>query len=216
MHNGRLLGIDKEDNKRAVLFAVCLVAMFAIAIGAAYAYLTDSETVKNDFTLDTNLDISLTEPNFNADEAKHMLPAQTIAKDPVIENIGTVDSYVAATVKVPQFSGNILNAEGKVEAVANHDLFSYLLNEGWSIYGEPAVADGFVTYTYVYADALAANQKTAPIFNDVTMANLTQDVGITDTAIDVDAFAIQSHGFDSATDAYKAYLEQNVEGVVAD
>lgn len=187
----------------------------ALAIGGSIAYLTDTDTIQNQFTLDTNLAISLEEANFDADTAKGLVPTQVVSKDPKVKNDGTVDAYIAATVKVPVMSGKVLDADNKIQNVVDLDLYGYDLGEGWTLYGQPIVKDGFKIYTYVYSDVLAGSATTNALFDSVKVANFTEDPGLDDVNIDVAAYAIQSHGFDSASDAYEAYLSQSIAAATA-
>ena len=212
MDNTEILHETDKPASKAKKGVVALALAGMLAVGGALAYLTDSASVTNDFTLDTNLSVALTEPNWDADAAKAMTPTMTVAKDPHIANDGTVSEWVAATVKVPVFTGKMLNDEGKIVDVTDQDLFTYELGAGWTQSGAATVADGYRTYTYVYSTALDAGAAAADLFSEVTMANLTQDVGITDTTIDVTAHAIQKTGFDDAASAYAAYTAQIAAG----
>lgn len=207
---------NSNNGKRFAAAAVSAALVATLAVGGSIAYLTDSATIENQFTLDTNLAISLEEANFDAETAQGLLPTQEVLKDPKVSNDGTVEAYIAATVRIPVMSGNILSDDNKLQAVQDHDLYSYELGEGWAQYGDAVVKDGFKTYTYLYTGTLAGNAKTAPIFDAVKVANFTEDPGLENVNIDVAAYAIQSHGFDSATSAYEAYLAQTVAALVVE
>lgn len=187
--------------------ATCGTLACTLGVGTAAAYLTGTATSTNPFTLDTNLKISLTEPSFVPASAQNVKPAQTVSKDPTITNTGSVPAYIAVDVKVPVFTGKAVQAD-KIAALTNADLFSYTTNTGWSQLGTPVIADGFRTYRYVYNNELAAGAQTSSLFNFVTLANLTEDVGITNTSIGITAYAIQSEGFASAAEASGAYDTQ--------
>ncbi len=190
--------------KRAGTAAVCGALACALGVGTAAAYLTGSVSTNNPFRLSTDLKIELTEPSFAADEAKAVKPAQTVAKDPIITNTGSMDAYIAADVKIPLFTGDVLS-DGTVSSVKDQELFTYAVNDGWTLKGTPKVEGGFKTYSYVYSSPIAPSWKTSSIFDSVTLANLTQDVGITDTSIDITAYAIQAEGFANSLDANSAY-----------
>ncbi len=207
---------EKENNKKYVVAVIALLLIAALGIGVSFAYLVAQDSINNRFNLDTNLSISLTEPSFVEENAKNLVPAQVVAKDPTITNDGTVEAYVAATVKVPVFSGKYLDAANALKVAKDVDLFSYTLGNGWSEIGTPFVKDGFSTHTYVYADTLASSASASPIFDSVTLANLTEDAGITDTSIDVTAYAIQSVGFETSQEAYEAYLAQTADAAIAE
>ncbi len=198
--------------KRIGAAAACGLLACTIGAGAAAAYLTGIATAENPFTLDANLKIELSEPSFSAAAAKDLKPLQSVAKDPTITNTGSVTAYVAADVKVPVFSGSAIK-DGTIAELTDADLFSYTVNNGWKQIGEAQLADGFRTYRYVYDAELAAGAKTPSVFDAVTVANLTEDVGISETTIDITAHAIQSEGFANATDACSAYDAQARLGV---
>lgn len=214
----RKVALCKETVSPGKRFAVGVASaslVAALAIGGALAYLTDSASIQNQFTLDTNLSIALEEANFDAEMASGLLPTQEVSKDPKVINNGTVDAYIAATVKLPVMDGKVLDKEGKIQEVTAFDLYSFDLGEGWVSYGEASVQDGFKTYTYLYSGFLAGGNETGPIFNKFEVANFIDDPGLENVNIDIEAYAIQSHGFDSAADAYEAYKMQNVVAAVS-
>lgn len=206
----------EQGRKRRIGGAIvgCALAS-ALVVGGALQFLTDHKTVVNDLALDTNLSIALTEPNWDADAAKQMVPDMEVAKDPTVTNDGTVSEYVFAKVKVPVFTGKVAGEDGKAVAVTDTDLFSFTPGAGWTQVGDPVVADGFRTYTYAYGTALDAGDAAAAVFDKVKTANLTEGIETTDTQITVDAFAIQSQGFDTPAAAWSAYCAQEVAAAQA-
>lgn len=202
---------EKPDKRRRAGGAIigCALAC-ALAVGGALQFLTDHKTVTNDLALDTDLSIELTEPNWDPEAAKQMVPEKEVAKDPTIANDGTVSEYVFAKVKVPVFTGKVAGEDGKATDVVDADLFAFDANEGWTQIGTATVEGGFRTYTFAYDDPLAAGESAAPVFSKVKTANLTTGLEITDTQIVVDAYAIQSLGFDTAGAAWAAYSAQEV------
>lgn len=200
--------LSDKHNKRLLAALVGCALALSLALGGALAYLTDTASVVNDLSLDTNLSISLSEPNWDPANATRMIPTKTIDKDPTITNDGTVDEWVFAKVSVPVFTGSVANEEGKSVDVVDNDLFFYTVNAGWTQQGEPTISDGFRTYCYVYDSPLSANQSTSSIFDEITTANLTRGLSMTDTQIIVEAFAMQKVGFETAQDAMAAYNAQ--------
>ncbi len=200
---------DEGKGKRRVAAAFVGGALaLTLAMGGVLAYLTDTESVTNNLSLDTNLSIALTEPNWDPEAAKAMTPTMEIAKDPTITNDGTVDEYVFAKVQMPVFTGSVVGEDGKATAVTNMDLYAFTVGEGWTQIGEPTVADGVRTYTYQYSKTLAAGEAATPVFDKLITANLTSDVGITDNQVILDAFSIQKQGFDTPAAAWAAYNAQ--------
>ncbi len=194
----------EKSVKRAAAAATCGALACLLGISAAAAYLTGTARAVNPFTINANLKVELTEPAFSSEAAANMLPAQTVAKDPTITNAGSIPVYIAADVKIPVFSGNAL-IEGVDTTLADADLFTFAVNDGWEQDGAPLLKDGYRTYRYIYEAELAPNASTKSIFDAVTLANFTQDAGITTTSIDVSAYAIQSEGFSDAHEACAAY-----------
>lgn len=198
---------SKRGMKRIGSAVACGALACALGVGTAAAYLTGAVSVQNPFTLNTDLKIQLTEPSFSTEAAKNLKPLQTVAKDPTVTNSGSVDAYIAADVKVPLFSGSAI-VDGKAQQVTNADLFTYALNSGWKQIGNAKDEGGFRTYRYIYDAELGSGEQAPSIFDAVTLANLTEDVGITETSLDVTAYAIQSEGFANATEACDAYDTQ--------
>lgn len=209
------MGQKKDFNSDKIKIAVVGGALAAtLAVGGTLAYLTATDSITNSLSLDTNLSISLKEPSFAEESAKNLLPTQAVAKDPTITNDGSVDAYIAAVVKVPLFDGKVITEAGKTD-VTQSDLFTYELGEGWTKFGESKIEDGYRINTYVYDSQLKSQQSTSPIFSEIVTANLASSIENNEVTVDVDAFAIQSYGFDSAADAYSAYLSQETEAVKA-
>lgn len=200
--------VSNQQNKRLFAALIGCTLALSLALGGALAYLTDATSLTNELSLDTNLSIELTEPNWDPNSATRMVPTKTIAKDPTIFNNGSVEEWVFAKVSIPIFSGSIANEEGVSVEVNENDLFSYDLNTGWAQQGDPVVADGFRTYCYVYNSPLSAGQSTTPIFDQITTANLTRGLSMSDTQIIVEGLAMQKVGFETAQDALAAYNAQ--------
>ena len=92
--------------KRFVAILLCVTLVALAAIGATFAYLTDSKTVKNTFTVG-DVKIKLDETNVNAPDgdrvtsnAYHVYPGAVVKKDPIVHNVGENAAYIRATVNV--------------------------------------------------------------------------------------------------------------------
>lgn len=202
-------------NKKKV-FAVAIVLLLIILIGGVIAYFTDKEEVTNTFTLG-NVNITLTEPNYDTVEAAKLAPNKIIDKDPTITNVGTNDAYIFAKVEIPYYSVTSRNES----TAADTELFALLKsdgtagpNTGWTQVSRTADATSHkVTYVYAYTGAEAATMETvakngsAVLFNKVKFANLSDyseltnssNAAITETFdVKVEAYAIQK---DLANDA---------------
>lgn len=147
----------KKKSLVSMLIALSLVAV--IMIGATLAYLTDTtDDVVNTFTIG-NVNIDLTEPSWNPEDAENLEPGAEVAKDPIVTNTGKNDGYVAITV-----TGMEDMAKAGFEAT---------VNDGWVLVdanGAPVagwdgkLVDGIYAYT---VGALAPEAKSVSLFDKV-------------------------------------------------
>ena len=196
----------KKKNTKKWLIIAALVAIVVAAIAGIgiWAYLTDTESVSNVFTVG-KVDITLTEPSWNANNAKNITAKMKLAKDPTVKNVGANDAYVYLKVKVPK----VKLKDGDTLKVP---LFTYQVNSGWSELTEKVVEeDSYIEKVYYYNQndgILAVNSETPALFNEVQVANITSDTTYTtvegetkrlaedtnyklEQAIDINAYAIQ-------------------------
>ncbi len=151
----------KKKSLVSMLIALSLVAV--IMIGATLAYLTDTtDNVVNTFTIG-KVDITLTEPSWDPEDAENLEPGAEIAKDPVVTNTGKNDAYVAVTV-----TGMEEMAKVGFEAV---------VNDGWVLVdanGTPVagwdgkLVDGIYAYT---AGVLAPSEVSGSLFDKVVFTD---------------------------------------------
>lgn len=149
----------KSKPAKAVL-SVALVGALGFA-GVMGAYFTGQDTKENKFDISAGLTdkITVVEENWDTtdadtngipDAAEHVVPLQTIAKDPVVKNESDVETWLFCQIKVPTANVSVVGEDGSPEAAASHELFTYTVNEGWTESGTPVVADGYTTHTYLY------------------------------------------------------------------
>lgn len=210
--------------KKKILALALVVAMLAISVvSGTLAYFTDQDAdLENVFTFG-EVDIKLIESQYTigvdnanddtvrndnetfqnefSDKNNLLVPTDYVAKNPYIENVGTVDAYVFFRVIV---SNEIL------------DLITIDWNDYYEIIqAEPFGANG------EYTNFLVLNKEDArlqpndvadePVFYGFTV---DKDVTIFDAesvdfegAITVSAFALQADGFDNFKDAFNtAYV----------
>lgn len=204
--------------KNKTKMALCAASIIGVVgISGAFAYLTDTDTADNTFTVG-KVEIELQEPTWDETAAEDMAANATIAKDPQVKNIGVNDAYVYLKVTVPVETVITAQPDGTRNAEAATQLFTYEVNDGWTEIAsakEENVTDGSGTYTYVYyyENAIAANETTPTLFDEVTFANVIEgEVDETTQTITVDAYAIQSENLTDGTsieDAYGIYVNQN-------
>ena len=206
----------------AILLCVTLIAL--AAIGATFAYLTDTKTVKNTFTFgDVKITLDETDiKNPTGDRVTKndyaVYPGAVVTKDPIVHNTGKNGAYIRATVNVsnwmnlvseyyPEFKGTFPNDDYK----AALNLLVGELGEGWSVVGVEA-GDTFTIgqfdakFVLKYDGILASGADTTAMFQTVTVpAGITNASASTFSEVKVIAQAIQADGFASWEAAFAAY-----------
>ena len=212
--------------KRFVAILLCVTLVALAAIGATFAYLTDSKTVNNTFTMG-NVKITLDETNVNdptgdrvTSNAYNVYPGAVVTKDPIVHNTGKNAAYIRATVNVsnwmnlcakyyPEF-GIAYPHEGYEKSL---ELLVGTLGEGWSVVGVTAgdtmtIGQFDAKFILKYDGKLAAGADTAAMFQNVTIPagidNANADAG-SFSSVKVVAQAMQADGFDTWEAAFAAY-----------
>jgi len=202
------------NKKKTIIAAVVLLAV--LVVGGAIAYFTDTDEKTNTFTIG-NVDISLTEPSWVTtdsdsdgvpDASQDLMPGQTVAKDPTINNLSTKNSaYVFAKVVVPCTT-----------ETTPQEIFTYTVNTGWTELSTAAVActsGGTATHVYYYgsdgnltelakaADASTPTSTSTAVFSSVTLrSTLKGNEGLTGNKdIVVTGYGIQKDGLTSTVPA---------------
>lgn len=210
--------------KRFVAILLCVTLVALAAIGATFAYLTDTKTVDNTFTMG-NVAIKLDETNVNdptgdrvTSNAYNVYPGAVVTKDPIVHNTGKNAAYIRATVNVSNWM-NLVGAYypdfkytfGQEGYKAALNLLVGELGEGWSVVGVEA-GDTFTIgqfdakFILKYEGALASGDDTTAMFQTVTIPAGIDNVN-TDSfkEVKVVAQAIQADGFDTWEAAFAAY-----------
>lgn len=210
--------------KRFVAILLCVTLVALAAIGATFAYLTDSKTVNNTFTMG-NVAIKLDETNVNdptgdrvTSNAYNVYPGAVVTKDPIVHNTGKNAAYIRATVNVSNWmnlcaayypeSGFEFTKPGYEKSL---ELLVGTLGEGWSVVGVEA-GDTFTIgqfdakFILKYDGELAAGDDTTAMFQTVTIPAGIDNAN-TDSfkEVKVVAQAIQADGFDTWEAAFAAY-----------
>ena len=179
------------NRKKTIIAAVVL--MLVLLVGGLIAYFTDTEDVKNTFTIG-KVDITLTEPNWNENNAKDLMPGTTVAKDPTVTVAAdSADAYVFVKVEVPCVG----------TGTDRRELFTYTLESGWSPLSEAektCAENAVATHVYAHSDAMSAND-TAKLFSTVKLdEDLTQEEADGLVAeMPINAYAIQKENVAGAT-----------------
>ena len=225
-------------NKRniAILAAVTLTA--SLVVGSTLAYFYDKNEVKNPFTMagtseDTGVDLELTEPGYNPDESKDMLPGDVIVKDPTIEN-KRGDSYARFIIKlVEKDTDTIITDEERANRIlttlfydktgTNIDVDSkYSKTDMDGLVGAGDVltpvndeftldtsrsSTGLYYYNYTDGDGILHNGDIKKLFTNVVIPtnwSQTEIDPLGNYDIIVQAEAIQSANFADAAEAFDA------------
>lgn len=210
--------------KRFVAILLCVTLVALAAIGATFAYLTDTKTVDNTFTMG-NVAIKLDETNVNdptgdrvTSNAYNVYPGAVVTKDPIVHNTGKNAAYIRATVNVsnwmnlcaayyPDFGISYPNAgyeQSLLRLVGD-------LGEGWSVVGVEAddtftIGQFDAKFILKYDGKLASGADTTAMFQTVTIPTGIDNVN-TDSfkEVKVVAQAMQADGFDTWEAAFAAY-----------
>lgn len=212
--------------KRFVAILLCVTLVALAAIGATFAYLTDTKTVDNTFTMG-NVAIKLDETNVNdptgdrvTSNTYNVYPGAVVTKDPIVHNTGKNAAYIRATVNVSNWmnlcaayypeSGFEFTKPGYEKSL---ELLVGTLGEGWSVVGVEA-GDTFTIgqfdakFILKYDGKLAAGDDTTAMFQKVIIPagidNASADAG-SFSSVKVVAQAIQADGFDTWQAAFAAY-----------
>ena len=210
--------------KRFVAILLCVTLVALAAIGATFAYLTDTKSVNNTFTMG-NVAIKLDETNVNdptgarvTSNAYNVYPGAVVTKDPIVHNVGANAAYIRATVNVSNWMNLVGAYYPDFKETFPNDGYKAALNllvgelgKGWSVVGVEA-GDTFTIgqfdakFILKYEGTLAAGADTTAMFQTVTIPAGIDNAN-TDSfkEVKVVAQAIQADGFDTWEDAFAAY-----------
>ena len=208
--------------KRFVAILLCVTLVALAAIGATFAYLTDTKTVNNTFTMG-NVAIKLDETNVNdptgdrvTSNEYNVYPGAVVKKDPIVHNTGKNAAYIRATINVENWMNNCAAYYpefGIAYPSAGYEqsllLLVDALGNGWSIVGvetgKPFELGNFsAKFILKYDGTLASGADTTAMFNNVKVPAGIKN-GNDFGAITVVAQAIQADGFDTWEAAFAAY-----------
>lgn len=211
--------------KRFVAILLCVTLVALAAIGATFAYLTDSKTVNNTFTMG-NVAIKLDETDIKnptgdrvTSNEYNVYPGAVVKKDPIVHNTGKNAAYIRATINVENWMNNCAAYYPEFgiaypSAGYEQSLLRLVgdLGEGWSIVGV-TTGDTFIygeqfdaKFILKYDGELAAGDNTTAMFQTVTIPAGIDNVNTEGfNEVKVVAQAIQADGFDTWEAAFAAY-----------
>lgn len=217
--------------KRFIAILLCVTLVALAAIGATFAYLTDSKTVKNTFTVG-DVKIKLDETNVNAPEGDrvtsntyNVYPGLVVTKDPTVHNTGKNGAYVRAVVTIENgmnwlglYNENVWTAP---QEAAFNAMINNTLGEGWELvditYGTsgPNHPTSDFIATLKYTNVLEAGKDTTAMFSQIAFPTKLTGNDVTtridqngEFGINVVAQAIQADGFGSWDAAFEAFDAQ--------
>ena len=204
---------------------VALVVLVAVAsVLGTLAYLTDTRTVENTFTMG-DVKIKLDETNVNNPEGDRVTendyevyPGAVVTKDPIVHNVGANGAYIRATVNVsdwmnlvgayyPDFKETFPN-EGYRVAL---NLLVGDLGEGWSVVDVEAgnvftIGQFDAKFILKYDGVLESGRDTTAMFQTVTIpAGIDNANAASFNSVKVEAQAMQANGFDTWEAAFAAF-----------
>ena len=209
-----------KRSKHLVL-ALCAVLLVVGAILGTVAYLQDTASVVNTFTVgNVHLKLDETavdekgEPTGGRTEtgnAYHLLPGETYTKDPTVTVLkGSEESYVRMMLA--------LNCASELDAIfaPNGAVLTEIFNgydaTKWEYVDVTRGNDNTITYEFRYFETVKSQKDTdlvlEALFNTVTVPNTMtgeQLATIADLKITVEAHAIQATGFANADEAWAAF-----------
>ena len=200
---------ERISNRKNVLIAGALIAL--MAIGSTFAYFVDRDSVTNNFTVG-DVEISVSEPNWDPDTGTDITPNKVMKKDPKITNDGANDAFVFMRVTVPRATVKTANADGTLNAKENQDLFTFTANSGWKLIKSD---NETLSSEYVYAYAgdkmtvLSPGQTTGTLFDTVKFINIIEEqLDGQDIDILIDTMGIQTAdlGTESPNEIYNIIL----------
>lgn len=215
-----LKNMKSNKVKGVVLGGLGLALAGTLCVGGAMAYLTDTDTATNTFTVG-EVTIDTIEPNYpgnGSDETIDLVPNEEVKKDPQIKNTGKNRAIVYQWVDIPM--ANVITAQddGTRNPQANTELFGYRTAEGeynstdaeWILLDtdyltaddKDASKDNAVKVRrlYGYSNVLDEDETTEPVFDVVRMANVIEGMIDNSTqSIKITSFAIQAENIADLT-----------------
>lgn len=206
---------------KPLVLALCAVLLVVGTILGTVAYLQDTASVVNTFTVG-NVHLKLDEavvdekgePTGGRTEtgnAYHLLPGETYTKDPTVTVLkGSEESYVRMMLT--------LNCASELDAIfapngaVLTEIFKGYDATKWTYVDVTRGNDNTITYEFRYFETVEAEDNADlvldALFDTVTVPNTMtgeQLATIADLEITVEAHAIQATGFDTADEAWAAF-----------
>ena len=239
-------------NKKIISLAVALLLIVVAALSATFAYFQDTDYVKNEFTVG-NVEIDLTEGAWVKNDATgniepkgdgsrlfegetaledsinnygKLYPGMSIYKDPIVENTGSEDAYVAIKLTITDGEGDITKI-AELFPYAPYINVSKIVSGGLSVDGMTYVpndpilgTDGIHTTDdvtvkqvpkgngvweiYLFATKALKTGESVEFFNTITIPETWDHAEMSEFVnfdIEIQAYATQTNGFANCVEA---------------
>lgn len=168
----------------------------ALGVGGMLAFFTDTDTATNEFKIGEDLNIEVVEPQWDPENAKDLVPTQSVAKNPMLVNVASYDAYMWADVVCPWASVICVGENGAAEDTAQaRGLFELTgLSDKWvsqykqgdegviqdpttGLYGVVDETAGTITFRFLLNDAVAGATESSPEHNENAVAGAAKVKG---------------------------------------
>lgn len=225
-------------NKRNISILCAVTLSAALLIGGTLAYFYDKGEIKNPFSMagnggeddKTGVDVEITEPGYDPESSKDMLPGDVIVKDPTIENLKG-DSYIRFIVKlVEKNTDTVITDQARADKILS-TLFYDVNRNKIDVDSKYSVADmaamvgtdvltpvnsefvqdttrssnGLYYYNYTSNNGILTNAEKKTLFTHVVIpTDWTQEdtEALGNYDLIVQAEAIQAQNFANASEAF--------------
>lgn len=209
-----------KTRNKALLLSLCAVLLVAASVLGTMAYLTDTESVTNTFSVGS-VSMTLDEQDVKPDGTKdtdarvdqntyHLLPGHEYIKDPIIHiNVTSESCWVFVKVE----NGiDAYEAESTTGENAYTDIAGQIATNGWTELS--GVADNVYYKEYTKGQ----DDKDLEVFQEFKIADNAErvsgwsDISPEKTKINVTGYAVQKDGFGTALEAWNATFGKPDEG----
>lgn len=161
----------------------------ALGVGGMLAFFVDTDIATNAFKIGKDLDIEVVEPQWNPENAKDLVPTQSVAKNPMLVNVTSYKAYMWADVVCPWASVICADEHGVVEDAAQaRGLFELTgLSDKWAsqykqgdegvtqdpttgLYGVVDETAGTITFRFLLNECVVGATESSPWHNENAVA----------------------------------------------
>lgn len=179
--------------KAAVIFLG--ISLFAASSGATSAFLVRTPQPVDNVITAGSVDVELTEPAWDPEQAQALKPGSVVPKNPTVINTGKNNAWIFLRLSVPVRHIILVDPQSrrKMEP-ADTELFSFTVNDMWEQIARTE-EDGAVSYVYGYRNIVEPQGKTEALFEEVALVNYLEGQLTSDETLEmpIETLAIQDH-----------------------